>query len=401
MKPTLSRRIALALLAMSGAALAADIDVMTQNQYLGADLTPVLDAATAQPFDPAAFNTELVATLGRIAATRPAERVRALADQILQRRHDVVAIQEAYAFGCQAWPGVPQQAGQGCLDPTVRAAFTDHLADTQAALRGRYYLAGRVTEMNIPAIPFMVNGVPALLSVTDRDAIFVRHGVPAKAVDFSATGHCAKPSDQGCNYQTAPPPQVTPAVTIALERGFLAADVRLHGQTWRVFNTHFEQRLLAPSLPETRLLQVGQAYELLGAVLGSWDGVKKVLVLGDFNSAPGDTIPVPPYPATLPWAPKLTVVPPYQVFAGAGFTDVWTLRHPAAPGLTCCQDEDLLNRHSALHERIDMIFSLSLPSCVEDLRLLGNTPGDKTRRPGHGGLWPSDHAAVAARLLFH
>jgi endonuclease/exonuclease/phosphatase family metal-dependent hydrolase len=148
------------------------------------------------------------------------------------------------------------------------------------------------------------------------------------------------------------------------------------------------------------LLQVGQAYELLGTALGTWDGTKTVVVVGDFNSAPVDAIPVPPYPATLPWAPSLPVLPPYQVFMGGGFTDAWTLRPLAEDGLSCCQAEDLANRQSALYERIDLIFSLTRPFHVLDMKLLGNTMGDKTRPPGNGGLWPSDHAAVAAKLKF-
>jgi hypothetical protein len=76
------------------------------------------------------------------------------------------------------------------------------------------------------------------------------------------------------------------------------------------------------------------------------------------------------------------------------------MRPHAEAGLTCCQAEDLTNRKSALYERIDMIFPFVRPQRVLDMRLLGTTMGDKTRPPGNGGLWPSDHAAVAARLQF-
>jgi hypothetical protein len=236
--------------------------------------------------------------------------------------------------------------------------------------------------------------------MADRDAILVRAGTSAQTVDFAAIGACAKPSDQGCNYQTAPPPLSTPIGPVAIERGFLAADVELHGQTYRVFNTHLEQRLLVEGLDETRLLQVGQAYELLGTALGTWDGTRRLIVVGDFNSDPSDTIPVPPYPATLPWAPALPTQPPYAVFATNGFTDVWTMRPVADAGLTCCQAEDLSNRRSDLYERVDLLFALPAPARVIDARVLGTTMGSKTRPPGPDGLWPSDHAAVAAKLDF-
>jgi endonuclease/exonuclease/phosphatase family metal-dependent hydrolase len=400
MMSTLSRLLAPSLLGVATLASAGGIDVMTQNQYLGADLAPVLDAATAVPFDGAAFNTAVVQALAKIAATRPAERSLALAAQIRQRHPDVVGLQEAYEFRCLPYPGVDPMPGRGCDDPNVKGAFTDRLADTVAALRGSYAEAGRVTNLRVAAIPFTVNGFPAVLGLADRDAVLVRQGLPAKAVDLAAAGLCAKPADQGCNYQTAPPVFTTPLGPIAIERGFVAVDVRVKGRDYRVFNTHLEQRLLGPTLPETRLLQVGQAWELVGAMHASWDGAKTVIALGDFNSAPGDTIPVPPYSATLPWAPTLPVLPPYQVLVAGGFTDAWTLRPHRDPGHTCCQDEDLKNRQPALYERIDLVFSLQRPARVHDMQVLGDRQGDKTRPPGRDGLWPSDHAAVAAQLDF-
>jgi endonuclease/exonuclease/phosphatase family metal-dependent hydrolase len=370
---------------------AGEIDVMTQNQYLGADLTPVLGAATAVPFDADAFNAAVVMTLKKVAAARPAERVKALAALIARRNPDAVGLQEAYRFACLPYPGVPDVVGKGCDDPEVRGAFSDQLQDTETALRGKYVLKGRVTNLKVDAIPFAVNGVPAILQVADRDAILVRRGLAASAVAFAPIAPC-RVSDQGCNFSTRPDPFPTPLGPIAIERGFLAVDVAVKGQAYRIFNTHLEQRLLAPTLPQTRLLQVGQASELLGTALGTWDGSRKVVVLGDFNSAPGDTIDVPPGAPAVPT--------PYQVFAFNGFVDAWTMRPQGGDGFSCCQAEDLSNRRLLLYERIDLIFSLTPPRLVLDMRLLGETMGDKTRPPGNGGLWASDHASVAAKLHF-
>lgn len=392
MGPTRSILLGASLLGVTSLVAAADVDVMTQNQYLGVDLGPVLAAAMGDQSDPvvfaADFNEAVVGALTKIAAARPAERVQALAAAIAQRHPDVVGLQEAYKFSCLPHPLAPPMAGMGCDDPSLRAAFTDQLANTVAALRGKYALAGKVTNMQVAGIPFAVNGYPAILGLADRDAILVRAGTAATPVPLAGMTGC-RASDDGCNYMTRPPVLTAGPLTLAIERGYLAVDFSVRGQAYRVFNTHLEQRLLAPTLPETRLLQVGQAAELLGGALNTWDGMKKLIVVGDFNSAPGDTIP------ELPGTPT-----PYQIFAMAGFTDTWTLRPQPGDGFSCCQDENLLNRPSALYERIDLIFSLAPPTRVVDMRLLGNTMGDKTRPPGHGGLWPSDHAAVAARLFF-
>lgn len=371
-------------------AVAGEIDVMTQNQYLGADLGPVLSAATAVPFDPQAFSDAVVVALKGISATRPAERAKALAALIHERSPDVAALQEVYRFRCDPYPGVPAVPGMGCNDPMIKDAFTDHLTDTLEALQGRFRSIGQVTNLQVAGLPFIVNGMPALLTVVDRDAILVRRDLVATAVDFSA--YACRRSDQGCNYWTAPPPFTTPLGQLAIERGFLAADVTVKGASYRIFNTHLEQRLLGPGLDSTRLLQVGQASELLNFAINTWDGAKKVIVTGDFNSAPAD--PPITFPALAPT--------PYQIFAGNSFTDAWLRRPQAAePGYSCCQLEALDNRAPQYYERIDLIFSLPPPRQVLDMRLLGNRMGDKLRPPGAAGAtWPSDHASVAAKLQF-
>ena len=391
--------IGAALLGAAGLSGAGQIDVMTQNQYLGADLAPVLAAATADPFDPQVFSGAVVAALTTIAGNRPAERARALAAMIVQRNPDVVGLQEVYEFRCDPYPGFPTAPGLGCDDPDIRAAFTDHAADMQAALRGRYSLVGRVTNMKVEGMPFVVNGFPAVLSLADRDAILVRSGLEATPVNFGALPAC-RASDQGCNYWTAPPVFDTPIGPLAIERGFVAADVTVKGAAYRIFNTHLEQRLLAPTLPETRLLQVGQAYELLGMALATTNETTRLIVLGDFNSDPSDVIPTPPYPPTLPGTPGWPTLTPWQVFALNGFTDAWLMRPQGGPGYSCCEAEKLDNRQSALYERIDLVLSRTPPARVTDMRVLGTTMGQKTRPPGRAGLWASDHAGVAARLQF-
>jgi endonuclease/exonuclease/phosphatase family metal-dependent hydrolase len=386
MKVTLSSILGAALLSATSLSAAADIDVMTQNQYIGADLAPVVAAATAVPFDLNAFNAAVVGALSKVAAGRPTDRARALAAEIAKRNPDVVGLQEAYKLECTPFPGFPSGPGVGCDDPAIRDAFRDRLQDTVTALLGDYVVAGKVTNLQIAAIPFFINGTQAVLAISDRDAILVRRGLPWA----NFVPPCVKSSDEGCNFVTTLPPLSTPLGTIAIERGFLAVDVTVKNRAYRVFNTHLEVRLPVPNEPATRLLQVGQAFELAGIAVQTWDPSKRLIVIGDINSDPRDTIPVPPNTPT-----------PYQVFTSVyNFTDAWTMRTGSGDGLTCCQDEDLNNRRTEVYERIDMIFSLQRPSKVLNMRLLGIKMGDKTRPPGNGGLWPSDHSALVARLRF-
>ena len=73
--------VALVALSVCGNALAgsrADIVVLTQNQYLGADLTPVIAATTTEE-----ANAALIGALMTVSNNNYPERVQALAESIL------------------------------------------------------------------------------------------------------------------------------------------------------------------------------------------------------------------------------------------------------------------------------------------------------------------------------
>ena len=106
---------------------AGEIEVMTQNQYLGADISPLI--AT---IDTPAFNDAVVTALRQIAANRSQERFKALAAQVLKRRPHLVGLQEVWKFDCI--PALPELGGYPCNDPDIAGAFSDHLAGPLAAL---------------------------------------------------------------------------------------------------------------------------------------------------------------------------------------------------------------------------------------------------------------------------
>jgi hypothetical protein len=139
----------------------------------------------------------------------------------------------------------------------------------------------------------------------------------------------------------------------------------------------------------------------------------KTLVAGDFNSDPRNPVLTFP-PEFLAYLASQGVpdallpylgIPPYQLLSTL-LTDVWTLRPGASTGrgaplvgMSCCQDEDLGNQNSVLHERVDQLWSSAQPTKVQDARLLSESISDKTM-PRVIGVWPSDHASVAAKLTF-
>ncbi|NJD30906.1 MAG: hypothetical protein FIB04_03385 [Gammaproteobacteria bacterium] len=371
---------------------------MTQNQYLGTDLAPVI---TASPGD---LNDEIVKALENVAGTLPADRLGRLAKLIVDRSPHVVSLNEAFAFSCSNMDPVHTPATEGCGNQRIKGAFVDFLATSEANLAGKYVTKARVRNFAAAEIPFEIDGYWAFLTVMDRDAILVRQDLApfAAPVPLAANPAC-RPSLEGCNY-IAVPTVTTSLGDITVERGYAAIDLLLAGQPYRIFATHLEQRELVPGNVESRVLQRLQAAELVQVADGfpALPGTRK-LIVGDINSGPSDPLVALPTPiGPLP--------PPYFIFTGpapgGAYTDAWTLRPGTATsngaplvGFSCCQDEYLSNHKSMLYERIDMIFSLKPPKKVFDARLLGDTVASKTSPPGLG-LWPSDHASVAARLQY-
>jgi hypothetical protein len=384
------RRIILASLAVSLLGFAAvagaakpslqQIDVMTQNQYIGADIAPLIGAIGT-----AGFNDAVITALEQVAANRTADRVTRLAAMISGRRPHLVGLQEVWTLTCI--PALPQYGGYPCNDPSIAGGFGDHLSLTMAALGNSYKVAAVVQNFTVdsyedpdthviyPGIPFFLNGVPAFLQVMDRDVILARSDVAAAPYTYPG---CTKPSVDGCNYYYDLPLGALGSV----RRGFVAVDATVNGKPYRFVNTHLEVEAGGGIPGEVQALQ---AYELLTTVLGGTPGSLKLIVVGDFNSSPNDAA------SSLPT--------PYTQLTQSGMFDDWLLRPGNVAGLSCCQLEDLSNRVSILSRRIDLIFSRELPRSVKNARLIGEVAADRLAPPGRG-LWPSDHASVAAGLQY-
>jgi len=379
------------LFGIAGVASSAEIDVMTQNQYLGADIAPLIGAIGTP-----GFNDAVVSALEQITANRSQERFNALAAQITKRRPHLVGLQEVWKFNCtpavSQLPGLPPN--YPCTDPSIAGAFQDHLAATTAALGDTYRKVAVVENFSIqlfvippenatpqlpagtvvPGIPFFVNGVPAFLQVMDRDVILARSDVVATKFAYP----CSRVSADGCNYNVDLPLGALGSV----KRGFVAVDATVDTVNYRFVNTHLEVEAggLIPGE-----VQAAQAFQLVNTVLPGTPLNRRLIIVGDMNSSPNDAA------SSLPT--------PYTIFSTVGLYDAWLLRPGNVTGLSCCQLEDLSNQQSLLTRRIDLVLSREMPRKVKDARLLGEVTADKTWPPGRG-LWPSDHASVAARLQY-
>lgn len=359
-----SLRLGIALfsaLAVPAISAAQEVRVMTRNQYLGTNIAPFLTAATPQE-----FLARLETGLAQIAATNFPERAQALAREIAEKRPHLVGIQEAYRFALD-----DGSAGDGTGAPP----FRDQLVDLLQALDSygvTYVVVGEVVNLHL-RLPLPGRTI----EVTDRLVVLARGDVPAWAVPVPG----CRASGDGCNFDFVAAFNSPLGIPIAIERGFLVVDAVVGGRAVRFVNTHLE----IPELP--LILQSVQAAQLVAtlAALPNPSGMP-VIVVGDMNSGPTDETVV---------AGGMTIVPPYQQFAAAGYQDTWLLRPGTPPGFTCCEAEGLLNAESSHVKRIDLIWT-SVPPARVRANLLGVHQEDRTP----SGLWPSDHAGVSATLQF-
>jgi endonuclease/exonuclease/phosphatase family metal-dependent hydrolase len=371
---------------------ARDLNVVTYNQYLGADLTPLLVAPAGQ------FNAALLGVLEEVAANRFPTRARRQAALIARNAPDLVGLQEVWRYRCRDLPPVPG----ACNSPSIRDAFIDQLPitlDALAALGARYRVAAVVRNFDtadivlpvdggeLRGLPFAIDGKNGLVLAQDRDVILARIGVATTPVAFPD----CRPSVDGCLFNTTlvVPIPAFPGVSVEFKRGFVGVNADLRGRRYRFVSTHLEVEEPDPGNPASMFFQSAQAAQLIATLAALPLQDRELVLVGDLNSAPSDVSPAP------------GIVPPYQAFAAAGYIDTWRSFRGAAPGFTCCQAADLQNVPSELFKRIDFVLAGTTPVSVRETHRIGEALADRT--PANRGLprlWPSDHAGVAALLRF-
>jgi endonuclease/exonuclease/phosphatase family metal-dependent hydrolase len=317
-----------------------DIRLVTQNMDQGTTFAELTAAHT-----PAEFVAAVTTTYNNILATKPAERAAAMAREIARHRPHLIAVQEASVL----------RTGTGGPATTVRADLLQLLLDALAGL-GQHYAA-------VAIIPGLDAQAPSTLGfdvrVTVQDAILVRTDLEPDELEVSNL------QIEQYGVKLAVPSVVGPIID---PRGWAAIDVKTRGSKFRFVTTHLDSVVPA--------IRVAQAGELLRSAANT---SLPVVFTGDFNIA-ADTSLDPSFPG-------------YQAIISAGFTDAWASKRAPDPGFTCCQADNLLNPTSLLNHRIDLVLFRGGFS-VADISLIGNQPADRTA----SGLWPSDHAGIAATL---
>jgi len=328
------------------------VTALTWNVYLGADIGRVLQARTA---DEAVF----LATeeWGHVQATNFPARAGALARAIAARRPHVVGLEELALY----------RTADNPFEPATRVAydFLELVIDSLRASGLDYGVAAvdRTTDLQVPVIAGVdASGQPILAGVrwTDGDAVLVRGDVPY--------------TNPRSGVYTASQLVTIGGVTSALLQGWSSVEATVGGEVYRFVVTH----LAGQEVVDVQLEQTRELLALLAAE------TRPTILVGDFNS---DAYGIDP----------TRVTPTYGMMLAASYRDTWIEPGHRAPGLTCCQQADLLNARSRFDQRIDFIFARNLPAGTMPVRrgVVGDRPGNRTA----SGLWPSDHAGVAVTLL--
>lgn len=334
--------------------------VMTRNLYLGAALDPILLAL-------AGGNDNLIVdaatnTWAAVQATRPEERMAAIADEIVATSPAVIGLQEVTTWTTYTYNPVNRTTS----NPVVAYDFLDLLLDKLDERGAHYREVSGATAHNFasPAIPILA-GQPyptKAVSLADRDVILARHDVRTK----NATRGTFK------NIVSFP----FAGSTLPVARGWGSTDVRTGRATFRFVNSHLE----AFGIPgvDAEQVRVAQVGELLAAQddLAARTGELPMVYVGDYNSR----------------APS---APAYVRLVTAVGMDAWTRNHRNDPGQTCCFDATLRDPTDPLTSRIDLVLH------GRDVKAPRATiVGDEVRDMTSSGLWPSDHAGVVAKLVF-
>jgi endonuclease/exonuclease/phosphatase family metal-dependent hydrolase len=364
------------------------LTVMTRNLYLGADLTPALQASNVNEAIDAGGQI-----VNQVHATKfPSVRAASLAAEIKKRKPDIVGLQEAawwrtapLNIGAVGNPSATQ------TDPQGGDFLTDLLNAINAkgkkaspAKKGKkkkggvqYVLANVKPEFDFE-LPVNDDGNGTGFAGADhnerltmRDAILVRKGVGIKFKNPTSG-----------TFHTLLREVVGGAVTVDVTRGWNAIDVKARGRSFHVVDTHLEAFDSAGSNNTNQGTSLGkgdvraaQASELVGPG-GPANSTRPVILLGDMNSDDDTVQPNGDRNA-------------YAALTAGGFSE----RSTAVPLGCCLNDPFLVGGPNSIND-----FDHQVDHVLANTSKIKFAKGFVDGRFPVNGLYPSDHAALTSVL---
>lgn len=346
-----TRRVALLLALVSVAAVAPqtaeaakkrkpDVKVMSRNLYLGAD---IISMATARnEAEERAAAKDLHAT---VRATNFDLRAQAIAGEIANRKPDVIGLQEVARYF---------RSPEGQQDEVKNATIPmyDWLKILKRELRARdmhYRVVADRTWIDVEVssddgydIRFQQANVVLVRRKKQTRVRFLRERSGVFPTQLAVPLH-----DQ----------------TVTQRRGWAGMEGRVSGRRFRFLTPHAEAY--------SNDISTQQFKELIRSRAARSKKIPTIIA-GDFNSDPRS---------------EDADAGGYEAVIAAGYRNT-----APEPHNTCCQAETLDNEVSTLRTWIDHIV-VRPRARVLGWGLVGNEVADRI-----GGLWPSDHAGLFARL---
>jgi endonuclease/exonuclease/phosphatase family metal-dependent hydrolase len=346
-----------------------DVKVMTRNIYLGADLTPAIEAKGV-----GAFTEATGEILRQVTANDFPIRAKGLAKEILEKEPDLVGLQEVAEWRTGP-PGLESLLSG--TPPKATQVRYDYLAELLKQLnkgKDRYRAAVVNPEFDFEA-PADENGVAGdgpnnvIPNAEINARLTMRDVILAKVGDEVKT---SKPSKG--HFKSLFSEEISGAKVI-VTRGWAAVDATVNGSTpFHFVDTHlesFDPQTVVPSI------RAQQASELV-APSGPATNALPVILVGDMNS---DT--------------KTAVQPgdgqAYEALVKGGMRE----RSTYEP-LGCCLDTALLpvadgGAASQFDHKVDHIMT-------RDPKQIKLVKSSVTGRKPANGFWDSDHAGLFSEL---
>ncbi len=320
-----------------------ELSVMTRNMYLGTDFGEIFAAQTPQE-----LVAEVAEAYAEVEASKPAERIAGIADEIEAASPDLVGLQEVALWRIGA-PFDPSPAEYATYD------FLQLLLN-ELNTRGLHY-APVVIQTNFDAeVPAVFSQTLAFdVRFTDRLVVLARTDL--KTSQFKLENTRAQQFTTNLTFPTATLGMLT------IPRGWISVDVKMRGKTYRFVNVHLES--FSP------VINYLQAAELLQTAANT---NLPLVFAGDFNldAESNDAS--------------------YQLLLNAGLRDVWEATRPNEPGFTWALFLTDPSAYTPPTQRLDLILVRGEIDPL-DADIVGEDPtADRTP----SGLMRSDHAGVIA-----
>jgi len=347
-----------------------NVKVMTRNIYLGADLTPAIEAKGVSQFVEATGEI-----LRQVTANDFPVRAKGLAKEILEKEPDLVGLQEVAEWRT----GPPSlETLLGGSKPHAETVRYDYLAELLKQLnkgKQRYRAAVVEPEFDFEA-PADENGVPGdgpnslIANAEINGRLTMRDVILAKVGDEVKTSHPTKG-----HYKSLFSEEISGAKVI-VTRGWAAVEASVDGSApFKFVDTHlesFDPQTVVPSI------RAQQAAELVGPGGPAAKGKVPVILVGDMNSD------------------AKTAVQPgdgqaYEALVKGGMRE----RSTYEP-LGCCLETALLpvsggGNASQFDHKVDHIMTND-PSQIKLVK------SSVTGRKPANGFWDSDHAGLFSEL---